>query len=389
MAAIYRRFWSRQPVAEILANIPTYMMWDDHEVRNGWGSDPGDSPTLARRFPAGRAISARYQAFFEDARKVYWHFQHVRNPSTPGLDRAAFLAEGGRSAMPFTFRCGAAKILVLDNRGARDVWRPRLPVLGDAQWTMLRNELQHLEATIDSLVVVVPLPVVSMPNRGLVQLLLGHRRDDLRLFAGNQADKLKQFPETGEPTSGGSRVLVYLHAVVDLAGAFLFGLPGSGRLELKDLTDVRDNWTHHLIRHERDALVRTVLAARTKDSADRAVTFIGGDLHIGALMDIVDRGGQKTPTLITSGIGQAAASGPAIGTVLGLNFHVAHGLRAKLIEYCTVRNFGLTRIRRQEGTARIAHELVPSVGQVVVNPIRKASRSFLKRKNQKTFSLTK
>ena len=129
-------------------------------------------PTLvtARRLPVDTRPAARSalvtNAFFEDARKVYWHFQHVRNPPTPGIDKNAFLAEGGRGAVPFAFRCGATKILVLDNRGARDVWRRRLPVLGDRQWVMLRNELQRLDATIDSLVVVFPLPVISMPNRG-------------------------------------------------------------------------------------------------------------------------------------------------------------------------------------------------------------------------------
>lgn len=228
---------------------------------------------------------------------------------------------------------------------------------------MLRNELQRLDATVDSLVVVVPLPVISMPNRGVVQLLLGHRRDDVRLFAGDKAAKLKVFPETGEPSSGSSRVLVYLQAVFDLAGAFLFGAPGSGRFELKNLTDVRDNWAHHLVRRERNALVRAVLAARTNGSAKRAVTFIGGDLHVGALMDLVERGGQRVTTLITSGIGQAAASGPAVGTVLGSDFRVARGLRAKLVAHSTARNFGLTRIKRQHRLASIAHELVPMTPQ--------------------------
>ena len=262
MADVYHRFWSRTPVAEILANVPTYMMWDDHEIRNGWGSDPGDSPTLARRYRHGRPISARYEAFFEDARQVYWHFQHIRNPVTPGIDGAAFLKPGTRRAVPFAFMCGAATLLVLDNRGARDVWSRRLPVLGAEQWTVLRDLLKGLDSRTDSLVVVVPLPVVSMPNRGIVQVMFGRRRDDVRLFRKGRAARLKVFPERGEPTSGASKLLVYLRALVDLGGAVLFGLGSTGAFHLKDLTDVRDNWANHLVRRERNALLRAVLRVR-------------------------------------------------------------------------------------------------------------------------------
>ncbi len=355
MAEVYHRFWSRAPVAEILANVPTYMMWDDHEIRNGWGSDPGDSPTLARRHPRGRPISAHYEAFFEDARQVYWHFQHVRNPATPGIDGAAFLAPGTRRAMPFAFRCGATTLLVLDNRGARDVWRRRRPVLGAEQWTGMRGMLRRLDARTDSLVVVVPLPVVSMPNRGIIQVMFGRRRDDVRLFRQGEAARLKVFPEQGEPTSGGSKLLVDLWAVVDVAGALLFGLGSSGRFHLKDLTDVRDNWANHLVRRERDALLRAVLRVRR---GRRAVSFIGGDLHVGARMDIVARSGGRVPTLITSGIGQAPSAGPVVHTVLGRRFRIARGLRARLVEHCVAHNFGLTRIRRDQGAAGITHELV-------------------------------
>jgi hypothetical protein len=244
---------------------------------------------------------------------------------------------------------------MLDNRGARDVWRRRLPVLGAEQWTALRGILKGLDARADSLVVVVPLPVVSMPNRGIVQVMFGRRRDDIRLFRQGQAAKLKQFPEQGAPTSGRSKLLVYLQAVIDLAGALMFGRSGTGRFDLKDLTDVRDNWANHLVRRERDALLRAVLGTLR---SGRAVTFIGGDLHVGARIDIVKRRGGRVPTLITSGIGQTPTAGPVVYTVLGRRFRIARGLRARLVEHCVAHNFGLTRVRRDQGAAEITHELV-------------------------------
>ena len=355
MAEVYRRFWSRAPVAEIFANVPTYMMWDDHEIRNGWGSDPGDSPTLARRYSRGRPISARYEAFFEDARQVYWHFQHVRNPATPGINGTAFLEPGTRRALPFEFMCGATTLLVLDNRGTRDVWRPRLPALGQDQWITLYARLRGLDARTDSLIVIVPLPVISMANRGIVQILLGRRRDDVRLFRHGQEAKLKEFPEHGEPTSGASKALVYLQAMIDVIGAILFGLGSTGRFGLKNLTDVRDNWANYLVRRERDALLRAVLDVRR---SGRSVSFIGGDLHVGALMDLEERGGARVPTLITSGIGQAPSPGLVVGTVLSRRFRIATGLSARLVEHCIAHNFGLTRIHRDRGVVEITHQLV-------------------------------
>lgn len=359
MAAVYRRTWSRAPVARILANIPSWMMWDDHDIREGWGSNPGDSPTLAARFPAGREIAARYAAYFEDARQVYWHFQHVRNPPTPGVSAAGFLEAGARRAVPYRFDAGKLRVLVLDNRGARDEWRKSHPALGDDQWTWLRAELEQLDPAIDALVVVVPLPVASMANKWPVQMFLGHRHDDVRLFARGDAKGLRQFGQY-KPTNLFSKAMVYVDALRDFASSALLHIPGSGPFMLADVTDVRDNWANHHVRPERDALVRAALRARTVNrppGAPRAVSFIGGDIHIGALMDILAEGGTTVPTLITSGIGQSPASEPVLGTVIQKSFRMARGLRAELRFHCVEHNFGITRLIRKDGAPAIEHEL--------------------------------
>ena len=78
MADMYRFNWSR-PGAPYLANVPTYMVWDDHDIRDGWGSLAADSPTWPP-YPRGVATFRACTAYFEDARDVYWHFQGCRNP---------------------------------------------------------------------------------------------------------------------------------------------------------------------------------------------------------------------------------------------------------------------------------------------------------------------
>jgi hypothetical protein len=104
------------------------MVWDDHDIRDGWGSSAADSPTLLAKHPRGDAIFRKSTAFFEDARDVYWHFQACHNPThVPGEAPPNIVnlppLPGERRAMPFAFRCGRLVVLVLD-AAARDVFRP-------------------------------------------------------------------------------------------------------------------------------------------------------------------------------------------------------------------------------------------------------------------------
>jgi hypothetical protein len=75
------------------------MMWDDHDIRDGWGSFAPDSPTLAALYPRGKPIFDQYNAFFEDARDVSWHFQMSHNPPP-----ATNILSQGASAEAWTFR---------------------------------------------------------------------------------------------------------------------------------------------------------------------------------------------------------------------------------------------------------------------------------------------
>lgn len=35
LAEKYHANWSRKHVKQVMANFPTYMMWDDHDIRDG------------------------------------------------------------------------------------------------------------------------------------------------------------------------------------------------------------------------------------------------------------------------------------------------------------------------------------------------------------------
>src|SRR6185369_1242782 len=103
----------------------------------------------------------KYRAWFEDARDVYWHFQACRNP---GGERVL------QGAGPFSFRCGRALVIVLDERGQRDFARPVDPVLGSEQWAWLEGVLADLEG-VDALVLANGIPVVDLNQDSATSLL--------------------------------------------------------------------------------------------------------------------------------------------------------------------------------------------------------------------------
>jgi hypothetical protein len=168
LANKYQLTWGRDVVREVLANVPSYMMWDDHDIRDGWGSVASDSPTLLARYPRGKTIFDRHNAYFEDCRDVYWHFQACHNPlfvpdEKPPNIVTGPLPPGTRRAMPFAFRCGRIVFMVLDSRGARDIFRPpqQLPILGEAQWGYLQTIVDSLDPEVEAVAIVTPTPIAS------------------------------------------------------------------------------------------------------------------------------------------------------------------------------------------------------------------------------------
>lgn len=149
---IYRGYWGMPQVRRVLRDFPTYMIWDDHEIKDGWGSytqkelsneldrffeweDPKVNLALARRM-------------FEAAKLVYGEYEHSHNPKTPA------------GQFDYDFRCGPCAFYVLDGRGQRDYeGKSGERVLGKAQFGRFSAWLGGLKKA-DVAFVVSPVPVV-------------------------------------------------------------------------------------------------------------------------------------------------------------------------------------------------------------------------------------
>jgi alkaline phosphatase D len=94
---VYFDGWTFDAVQHVMSSFPQYMIWDDHEVEDGWGSRE-------------EQFRPAEQAVFKAAKDAYYEFQHSHNPDS--------LKQGG---MYYAFHYGAAAFLAPDLRGERNI----------------------------------------------------------------------------------------------------------------------------------------------------------------------------------------------------------------------------------------------------------------------------
>jgi hypothetical protein len=340
LADKYRLNWSRPQIRQVQARVPTYMMWDDHEIRDGWGSLASDSPTMAARHPPGRFIFEACDAYFRDARDVYWHFQACHNaPLPPPFTGPPF---AGRQALPCVFTCGRVLVLMLDSRGDRDVFRPALPVLGAPQWSLIDRVVDEIPPEIDALVVMTPTPIASMDPHGASQKLVGRRTDDVEAFRRGDLEGVLDPESTKSARDLGLAV----------AGSHLSRFTGApanlGSFKVANIDEARDQWSHAFARPEQRRLLETAARARLTNrvpGAPRGLIFVSGDIHVGAIFDIsMPEFETEIVSLTSSGISTVTVPTPTVGATLDDDFAVAPGIRSTLREVVTEFNFGVVQV---------------------------------------------
>ena len=120
----YGRTWSLTTIDAALRNVPSVMVWDDHDIRDGWGSQ-GDEHIYR-------------ETYFRAARDAYVAHQILRGPLRWGKD-----LEPLERSLHQSFRIKGLPVFVLDERNNRDVSVPS--VLGEEQWKALRAWFQALD----------------------------------------------------------------------------------------------------------------------------------------------------------------------------------------------------------------------------------------------------
>lgn len=161
---LYLRHWSQPEVRPLLAAVPTLMMWDDHDIFDGWGS-----------YPPARQQSPMFQGIFRIAREHFRVFQRQEDGRSP---QAASLAP--RLGFSVGHRIGDLAVLVLDMRSERSVDQ----VLSQEHWDAVLGWIDGLRGC-RHLLVMSSIPVIY-PSYALIEAAVGalpgeqEIEDDLR-----------------------------------------------------------------------------------------------------------------------------------------------------------------------------------------------------------------
>ena len=157
----YRGYWSFTTFQRSLAACPSVMIWDDHDIRDGWGSQ-GDEHVYR-------------DSHFVTFRNAFIAHQFIRGPRRWSDELAPDTA-----SMWQAFAIGGVPFFVTDQRTNRDVTVPT--VMGEAQWQVLRSWFAALDpARSKYYVLVSSVPVFyRVANRAnIASAFSSEARDDL------------------------------------------------------------------------------------------------------------------------------------------------------------------------------------------------------------------
>jgi hypothetical protein len=282
----YHQYWTPWPMRQVLRRTPTYMIFDDHEVKDDWGivvkNDRGIVPEALEPGREDSALSA------------YRAFQKAHNPG--GVER-----RGNH----YSFRMGPAAFFVLDLRSSRAPIDLRskpapnadYPVLGKAQfddfhdWATNENRKDGARSA-DAVFVVTTVPIAYLPVQEVRRLL-----DQLK----EKGADLKGWWGAAKGFAKGAPFGIFVAAV----SAYIGHRAGKREIEkvfrdkgLGNLTDndMADMWT--LKENQPDMcrvletlfdLANDVQSGGRSGSRPRAVFILGGDVHVGARHEIVSK----------------------------------------------------------------------------------------------------
>lgn len=138
---LYLARWNQPQVATMLASVPSLMMWDDHDIFDGWGS-----------YPEPLTQCAVYQAIFTEA-KHHFELLQIRGRQNRCL-LAKPNAAGALNHYSMHLQFQSYHILALDNRSERSLTQ----VMSDENWADVASALGQCHS--GDLLLMTAVPVV-------------------------------------------------------------------------------------------------------------------------------------------------------------------------------------------------------------------------------------
>ena len=231
---LYRGYWGPLDLRRVFRSYPTYMIWDDHEIMDGWGSYTKDE--LSNHLDSiwewenqGENL-ALAEDMFVAAKRVYDEYQHCHNPATR------------KGQWDYAFEWGQAAFFVLDMRGHRNFERAENRILGEAQLARLLAWFDG-PATRNArvLFIVSPVPVVHAS-----EFIVNHMdlnafglADDLRdewEHETNWEERDQILDKVFAVSKADGKRIVFLSGDVHIGAAFKLSRKGFGEAKVYQLT---------------------------------------------------------------------------------------------------------------------------------------------------------
>ncbi len=223
---IYRGYWGFPSLQKVFASYPTYMIWDDHEIMDGWGSytkkelsQQLDTLLRIEDVDANVALANRMK---KAATKVYVEYQHSHNPAA---DKDVF---------DYPFEACGCDFYTLDMR--------------------------HNKSVKDG------------SEDGSGQILGAAQHERLAAWAEEVKNAGKRGPIFVVSTVPTVHLKDFVLNLADWAAVF------GGR------DDVRDHWEHDINRDEYKKLMS--LLFECSHQSGRPLVILSGDVHVGAIFSL-------------------------------------------------------------------------------------------------------
>lgn len=175
----YRVYWQFGALQEVFRRFPQYMIWDDHEIMDGWGSlTKAEREKKLSNFFQDDDESANYQLvmlMFKAASAAYYEYQHSHNPHTGAIPE-----DPNNSQWDYSFAQGDYGFFMLDVRGHHDCEAPEgQRLLGAEQFERFKNWItSDIVRQKQALFVCSPVPVVHWNESVVNWADFGGQKDD-------------------------------------------------------------------------------------------------------------------------------------------------------------------------------------------------------------------
>ncbi len=167
---LYCERWKQAPVDTALASIPTAMMWDDHDIFDGWGSYCDEDQNC----PVYQGIFAAARKYFAIFQQQLAHNSDETHPSSLGTDAYSFCLTPGNHL-----------VLALDARTERSQKQIISKNSWEKIWASLSEKASQSNKSYKHLFVIATVPVVHA-DFGKIETLMNwlpgeqELEDDLR-----------------------------------------------------------------------------------------------------------------------------------------------------------------------------------------------------------------